>query len=59
MANKVGGTGKPGFSDPTLRYELTLRNLVSRLDDVRNAMSLVVMEQKRGLNQKKFLRSGT
>ena len=55
----MGGTGKPGSSDPTLRYELTLRNLVSRLDDVRNAMSLVVMEQKRGLNQKKFLRSGT
>jgi hypothetical protein len=27
VANKVGGAGRPGSSDPQLRYELTLRNL--------------------------------
>jgi hypothetical protein len=53
VANKVGGTGRPGTSDPQLRYELTLRNLIERLDEVREAMSLVVMEQERFLQNKR------
>ena len=58
VANKVGGTGQPGSSDPQLRYELTLRNLVQRLDEVRTAMLLVVLEQERGIAMKKSVREG-
>ena len=57
VANKVGGAGRPGSSDPQLRYELTLRNLVTRLDEVRAAMSLVVEEHKSGLNEKLRIRA--
>jgi hypothetical protein len=58
VGNKVGGTGRPGSSDPQLRYELTLRNLIARLDEVRVAMRLLVMEQERCLLIKKEIREG-
>jgi hypothetical protein len=55
-ANLQGGIGSIGANDPSLRYELTVRKMMKKLDAIREAMSLVVEEQKRGLLQKKLLR---
>ena len=47
--NAFGGKESPGVGDPQLRFELSIRNIVKHLDAVSQAISWILLEQKRSL----------